>query len=121
MAIKVHMRRTAKHGAWGELNDILIELRRLAMSQPGYISGETFLSASNAGTSLVVAQWMSLKHWQDYELCAERRALLSKLESFLLEPATTEAYVETPVSGSSEPELRCDRHEVGLGLGKSLF
>ena len=47
MAVKVLMKRVPASGTWRELNALLRELRILAMSQPGYISGETMLSASD--------------------------------------------------------------------------
>ncbi len=104
MAVNVLMKRTPKSGSLNELNSVLQELRRLAISQHGYISGETLLSASNGGTTLVVSRWMSLQHWQEYENSPERRELLEKLEPLLEEPATTEVYAETAAGGMPDAE-----------------
>ncbi len=62
MAINVIMKRTPKSGANGELNTVLQELGHLAMSQPGYISGETLLSALDTNSAIAVSQWTSLQH-----------------------------------------------------------
>jgi len=83
MAINVIMKRTPKSGAVGILNSVLQELRQLATSQPGYISGETFYSAFN------------LQHWQEYEICTERQGLIDRLAELLDEPAVTEVYLPT--------------------------
>ncbi len=103
MAVNVVMKRTPKSGAMGKLTTILQELRQLATSQPGYISGETLYSAFNSGSTLVVSKWMSLQHWQEYENCPERRALLDRLEPLLDEPTTTEVYADSPVPESPLP------------------
>ena len=99
MAIKVFMRRIPKPGAWTELNEILRELRILGMSQPGYISGETLLSAASQGTTMVISTWTTVNTWRDYESSPERTPLLDKLEPLLAEPAVTEMWVESPVIG----------------------
>ena len=93
MAVKVIMKRTAKSGANGELNSVLQELGHLAMSQPGYISGETLLSALATSSTLVVSQWTSLQHWQEYEICTERQGLIDRVAELLDEPAVTEVYL----------------------------
>lgn len=99
MAVKVMMKRVPKPGAWRDLNSILRQLRILALSQPGYLSGETLLSATDQGTTMVISIWLTLKHWKDYESSVERRALLKQLEPLLAQPPTTEVWVESPVIG----------------------
>ena len=99
MAVRVLMKRVHKSGVWRDLNTVLRDLRILAMSQPGYISGETLLSASEQGTTLVISTWASVKDWKDYEDSLQRRALLEKLEPLVARPVTTEIWVECPVIG----------------------
>jgi len=93
MAVNVIMKRTPKTGANGELNSVLQELGQLAMSQPGYISGETLISAPDTSSTQVVSQWASLQHWQEYEICGERQGLIDRVAELLDEPAVTEVYV----------------------------
>ena len=99
MAVKVLMKRVPNPRVWRDMNDILRELRMLAMSQPGYISGETMLSATDQGKTMVISTWASVNHWKDYENSPQRKALLDELEPRLAEPATTEVWVESPVIG----------------------
>ena len=99
MAIKVMMRRVPNPGTWIDMNVVLRELRMLAIRQPGYISGETLLSASDQGTTMVISIWDSVNHWREYEDSPERKALLQELEPILAEPANTEIWVESPVIG----------------------
>jgi len=95
VAVKVIMKRTPKSGANGELNSVLQELGQLAMSQPGYISGETLLSSLDTSSTLVVSQWTSMQHWQEYEISRERQGLLDRVAELLDEPAQTEVYLAT--------------------------
>lgn len=99
MAVKVLMKRVPNNGAWLDMNEILRELRMLAMTQPGYISGETLLSATDQGTTIVISAWSAVSHWRDYENSPQRKALLDELEPRLAEPAATEIWVESPVIG----------------------
>lgn len=99
MAIKVMMRRVPKRGAFQKANNLLRHLRILAMSQPGYISGETLLSASEQGSTLVISIWASLKHWKDYENSPKRKELLDQMEPLLAEAPNVEVWVESPVIG----------------------
>ena len=99
MAVKVLMKRSPKPGAWRDLNEILRELRFLAPSQPGYISGETLLSATDQGTTLVISEWATVNHWREYESLPQRMVLLRRMEALVVQPATTEMWVESPVIG----------------------
>ncbi len=99
MAVKVLMKRVPNTGAWKDMNEILRELRMLAMAQPGYISGETLLSATDQGTTMVISAWSSINHWRDYEDSQQRKALLDKLKPLLAESLITEIWVESPVIG----------------------
>ena len=99
MAVKVVMKRVPRSGAWRDVNMILRDLRKLAMSQPGYISGETLLSATDQGTTLVISMWETVMHWKDHENSQQRKALLDQLELLLAQPAITEIWVQSPVIG----------------------
>ena len=95
MAVNVIMKRTPKTGANGELNSVLQELGQLSIRHPGYISGETLLSALDTSSTLVVSQWTSLQHWQEYEISRERQGLIDRVAELLDEPAVTEVYLLT--------------------------
>ncbi len=99
MAIKILMKRVPNPGAWKELNELIRELRILAMNQPGYISGETLLSATDQGATLVISVWSSINHWMGYASSPQRMAILEKIRPLLAEPATMETWVESPVIG----------------------
>jgi len=95
MAVNVITKRTPKTGANGELHSVLQELGQLAMSQPGYISGETLLSVLDTSSTKVVSQWASMQHWQEYEISRERQGLIDRVAELLDEPPVTEVYLAT--------------------------
>ena len=99
MAVKVIMKRVPKPGLWTNMNSVLRELRMLAMDQPGYLSGETLLSSTDRGTTLVIANWASVKDWRNHETSLRRKEIIDGLDSLLDEPATIEIWVESPVIG----------------------
>ena len=100
MAVKVLMVGSPRdQGDFMEVNRLLHDLRILAMSQPGYISGETLLASDAKGTTLVISKWASSRHWRDYEASPAREALTKQLASCLDGPTRTEVWVESPVIG----------------------
>ncbi len=72
LAIKVMLKRVPNREKWPALNEILVELRMLAMSHRGYISGETLLSATDQGTTLVISQWATINGWQEFASSPQR-------------------------------------------------
>jgi len=99
LAIKVMLKRVPNPEKWPELNEILVELRMLAMSHRGYISGETLLSATDQGTTLVISHWATINGWQEFASSPRRMTLLDKIRPLLAEPASMEIWVESPVIG----------------------
>ena len=58
MAIGVVIKRITKHGINAkEILPDIVELRALAVRQPGYISGETFLNLDRPEECLVIGRW----------------------------------------------------------------
>ena len=67
MAIGVLIKHVTKHGVNAKiLLPQIIELRALAVRQPGYISGETFFNLDRPEECLVISRWISLEHWQQW-------------------------------------------------------
>jgi heme-degrading monooxygenase HmoA len=84
MAIGVLIKRVAKHGVDAKvLLPHIIELRALAVRQPGYISGETFFNIERPGECLVIGRWTSLEHWQQWKRDVRRIELNENIEKHL--------------------------------------
>jgi len=67
MATGILIKRVIKGGGDAKvLMPHLIELRALAVRQPGYISGESFFNLDNPEECLVISRWTALEHWKKW-------------------------------------------------------
>jgi len=71
---------------------LIIKLREMATSQPGYICGETLINADDNKEYLVVSTWNDLDSWRDWQLSAQRIAIYEKLEALLDVATKYDAY-----------------------------
>ena len=84
MAIGVLIKRVTKHGDNAKvLLPHIIELRALAVRQPGYISGETFFNLDRPEECLVISRWTVIEHWQKWMQDARRMELDENMEKHL--------------------------------------
>jgi heme-degrading monooxygenase HmoA len=84
MAIGVLIKRVTRPGEDAKvLLPHIIELRSLAVRQPGYISGETFLNLDRPEECLVIGRWTSLEHWQQWKRNERRIELNENIEKYL--------------------------------------
>ena len=84
MAIGVVIKRLTKQGVDAKvILPGIIELRALAVRQPGYISGETFLNLDRPEECLVIGRWTSLEHWQKWQRDERRIKLNENIEKHL--------------------------------------
>lgn len=84
MAIGVVIKRVVKHGADAKvLMPIIVELRSLAVRQPGYISGETFFNLDRPEECVVIGRWTSLEHWEQWKKDKRRIELIDNIEKHL--------------------------------------
>ena len=81
MAIGVLIKRETKPGENAKaLLPHIIELRALAVRQPGYISGETFFNLDRPEECVVISRWTTLEHWQTWTRDARRIEIEGNLE-----------------------------------------
>ena len=81
MAIGVLIKRETKPGENAKaLLPHIIELRALAVRQPGYISGETFFNLDRPEECVVISRWTTLEHWRTWTRDARRIEIEGNLE-----------------------------------------
>jgi heme-degrading monooxygenase HmoA len=84
MAIGVLIKRETKQGIDAKvLLPHIVELRALAVRQPGYISGETFFNLERPQECVVIGRWTSLEHWQQWQRDGRRVELNDNIEKYL--------------------------------------
>ena len=85
MAIGILIKRVTKHGQDAKvLLPHIVELRALAVRQPGYISGETFFDLDRKDECLVISRWTTLEQWQRWMKNPRRIELDGNLENHLV-------------------------------------
>ncbi|MEW6077486.1 MAG: antibiotic biosynthesis monooxygenase [Thermodesulfobacteriota bacterium] len=93
MLAKILIKRHFKQEFTPEVIELLHNLRGAALTQPGYISGETLTRPGDPCRMLVIGTWQSLDSWHQWQKNERRRELDAELDILLEEPATYEEYV----------------------------
>ncbi len=83
MAVKIMIKRKVSEENLSGLMPYLKQLRFLAMSQDGYIGGETLKRIDDPEELLVISTWKSLDHWNLWYTNPERNSLQEKIDSLL--------------------------------------
>ena len=92
MAVKIIIRRKVPRGKEVQLQPFLIELRSKAITQPGYISGETLINVDDPEDYLVISTWKSKEDWKGWEANRMRLEIQSKIDSLLGQKAAFGVY-----------------------------
>ena len=92
MAIKVLITRYGRPELFADLKPLLGSLRRLALAQPGYISGETLVSQQDPNEYLVISSWASVPDWNNWFNHPERISLQHGIDALLGETTTYHIY-----------------------------
>lgn len=97
--IRVVIQRHLKEGKKANLMPLLRELRAAAMSQPGYITGETLANTGDSSVISVLSTWQSLEDWKAWEKSEPRATLYKKIEPLLVEEPTISVYQVVATEG----------------------
>ncbi len=100
MAVKIFIERRIKPDRLGDFLELSLQMRALAMRQPGYISGETLGSTDDDSIQLVISTWRSLKDWKGWEDNPERREIAEKMAGLLDAKSTKRAFTNLWGSGA---------------------
>ncbi|MBW1799387.1 MAG: antibiotic biosynthesis monooxygenase [Deltaproteobacteria bacterium] len=92
MAVKIIIRRSIPEDKKAELLPLIIKLRTLATTQPGYIHGETLINADNLEEWVVISTWVNLDAWRDWSMNPQRAEINDKLEAGLHTKTECDAY-----------------------------
>ena len=103
MAVSVLIRRTFNDSEIAaKLAPLIVRLRSLATTQPGYITGRTFRCLDCPGEYLVISTWNSVEDWNRWRNSDERRALQDQVDDLLGEKAEFRLY--EPLLGGIFPK-----------------
>jgi heme-degrading monooxygenase HmoA len=83
MAVKILIKRMVPETKEKELMPFLKELRNMAISRPGYISGETLERVDKPGEYMVISTWQSAAQWREWVLSKDRIEIQEKIDALL--------------------------------------
>ncbi len=92
MAVKILIKRKIKDGNMQAAARLLINSRKGAMSQPGYISSETMRSLDDPAQIVVVSMWQRKEDWQAWKNSEGRKSIQAEFESYLVGEPEYEHY-----------------------------
>lgn len=92
MAVKIIIKRKIPKSKETQVLPLLLELRSKAMTQPGYISGETLINVNDPEDYLVISTWKSVKEWKSWEGSKERNEIQGRIEKLLGEKSSVQVY-----------------------------
>ncbi len=83
MAVKVFIKRIVPEDKGKEMIPLFREMRALAMTQDGYISGETLRNLEKPTEFLVISSWNSSTDWSNWLNSKERQELQGRIDELL--------------------------------------
>ena len=84
MAIGVLIKHLTKTGVNAKiLLPHIVEIRSLAVRQPGYISGETFFHLERPEECIVISRWTALEYWRQWTRDPRRIELYDHIKTHL--------------------------------------
>lgn len=93
MAVKIIIKRKVAKEKEKETLPLFIQLRALATSQSGYISGETLRNLDDPEEYLVISTWQSAESWKAWFESQGRAELQEKVDALLGEKTGYSAYL----------------------------
>ena len=76
-----------------QIVSLLNKIRSIAMTQPGYISGETLIQEEYPENMAVICTWQSMQDWKNWKNSEERKTYEDMLEIYQTRPSHYEEYL----------------------------
>lgn len=93
MLVKIFIKRRFKKDKVKEINALLRDFRSGAMTQAGYISGETLVSNDDPQNVLVIGTWQDMESWLAWKANQRRIDFETMLAMYQEGTTQYEAYV----------------------------
>lgn len=100
MSAKILIKRRVPADKEEQLLNLIKRLRSMAVTQPGYISGETLRSVENADEYLVISTWQSVDDWKAWEAGKDRIEIQEQIDKLLGEKTICSVYYYPHKSGA---------------------
>ena len=103
MAIQVIIRRKVKQGQQAKaLVPLILQLRAIAIHQPGFISSDTWSDVENPGECMVISRWQTVEDWHRWVQSEKRSKIESKIEALTGQKSECKVYAPMVVLSNSD-------------------
>lgn len=92
MAVKVIIKRRVPENKKAKVLPLIIQLRAMATSQPGYLFGETLVNSEDLEEYVVISSWKDLDSWRKWLSNKQRTEVNDTIEAMLGEQTEYKAY-----------------------------
>ncbi len=113
MPVRVIIQRWVRYGREAELRRALEQMRVQALSQSGYVSGETLRSPSDPSLWVVVSTWETLADWENWAHGPDRGEFESRIAHLVAQP--TQVLVLESIAVDIPPRAGLDLKPEILG------
>ena len=83
MAVKVLIKRTVPEDKAREMIPLFRQMRSLAITQDGYISGETLRNVNDPEEFVVISSWQTSEDWERWLNSTNRQEIQEKIDDLL--------------------------------------
>jgi heme oxygenase (mycobilin-producing) len=83
MAVKIIIKRRITKGKEAQVLPLLLDLRSKAISEPGYISGETLKNVNYPENYVVISTWKSVNDWEAWKASSGRMEIQERIDALL--------------------------------------
>jgi len=83
MTVKILIKRRVSPEYVAQLSILLKQLRAMALSQPGYVNGETLRRVDARDEFLVISTWRSLEAWEAWLHNDQRKTVQNEIDMLL--------------------------------------
>jgi antibiotic biosynthesis monooxygenase (ABM) superfamily enzyme len=90
--VKVLIKRRVKAENYRRLLELMLELRVMAMRQPGYVTGETLVRGKDPIEVLAIGTWLSEGHWKAWSIDQRRIEITDMLDLLIENGVETTVY-----------------------------
>jgi len=94
MTVKILIKRRVAPEHVAQLSSLLKKLRGMALSQPGYVNGETMRRLDARNEFLVISTWRSHEAWEAWLSNDRRKEVQNEIEVLLDERTEYAVYEE---------------------------
>lgn len=102
MAVQVIIKRKVKQGQQAKvLVPLILQMRAIAIHQPGFISSDTWSDVENPGECMVISRWDTAEDWNRWVHSEKRLKIESKIEALTGHKSEYKIYAPMVVRSNS--------------------